>query len=426
MFRIPDVPPHAIEPARQEAQHGAVAARDRTTMTFRRKTLALALASLAGSTSVAALEPPVARVFDPHLAVEPIDAKSAGEAGRIVLRVQLDGTSHRLVLEPNTDLETQAARFVPVAGRRQHWLYRGEIAQRPESWVRLSLSEGLWSGVIWDGGDMWNLAAAAELPLLARAARIPPDGQAVYRGNEAWSSIDLGDDARAMPFAARPARPPMAARSTAKGATFSYNLGLSIVLDTEFQSLYGDEAARAVAIVNIVDGYYERTTDTSVYLNELQLLPAGNAGMVGQDTDTLLTQLETYVQTPAAPDLHAATHLLTGKNAVSGGLAYVGSICMPQFAIGVSAGKHDPATTAALLAHELGHNYGADHDGQPGPGQACPISGFVMQPTVVIGNPPDDFSTCSIASFAQTAGGGDTCLSDPVPGNAFFEDGFED
>lgn len=394
---------------------------------FRRKTLALVLASLAWSMHATADEPAVARVFDPHLALESIETKSAEAFGQLVLRIRLDGTSQRLLLTPNTELETQAARFVPAARHQPHWLYQGVIAQRPESWVRLSLSEGIWSGVIRDGNDMWNLAAAAEMPLLARAAGIPANGHAVYRGSEAWDEIDLGDDARATPPAARASRPPMAARNHAKGAAFPYNLGLSIVLDTEFQSLYGDEAARAVAIVNIVDGYYERTTDTSVYLNELKLLPGGNAGMVGLTKETLLDQLEDYVQTPAAPAFHAATHLLTGKNTVSGGYAYVGSICIPQFGIGVSAGKHDQATTAALLAHELGHNYGGDHDGDPmGNSAACPGSGFVMQPTVIIGNPPDDFSACSIAVFDDVVDGGDTCLSDPVgSADTIFDDSFE-
>ena len=390
---------------------------------FRRKTLALAMAGIAWSLSIAANEPAVTRVFDPHLVVEPADGKSADDSGQIVLRIQLDGASHRLILTPNIALEAEAARFIAATKPKQHWLYRGAIAQRPDSWVRASRSDGAWNGVIWDGKEMWSLTAAAELPHLARAARVSSGGHVVYRGSDAWDSIDLGDDARPMPLTPRLFHPAAAARNHAKGAVFSYNLGLSIVLDTEFQTLYGDEAARAVAIVNIVDGYYERTTDTSVYLNELKLLPAGNAGITGMTKETLLPQLEAYVQTPAAPAFHAATHLLTGKNAVSGGYAYVGSICVPQFGIGVSAGKHDQATTAALLAHELGHNYGAEHDGEPGNGQACPISGFVMEPSIVIGNPPDDFSTCSVVTFATAAGGGDTCLSDAP--QTIFEDSFE-
>lgn len=391
-----------------------------------RTTLTLALASLLCGATVAAQASPVARVFDPHLALESRKTASADDAGGIALKLRLGESTHRLLLTPNASLQAQAARFVPAKGRPQHWLYQGVIADQPESWARLSLIEGRWNGAIWDGEEMWSLAAASELPDLARAAKVPADGHVVYRGSDAWGRIDLGDDARTPPEQLRLSGTARAASGAAKGGVFPYNLGLSIVLDTEFQSLHGDEAARAIAIVNIVDGYYERTTDTSVYLNELKELPAGNAGMTGQNTNDLLDQLEDYVQTPAAPAFHAATHLLTGKNAVSGGLAYVGSICLPQFGIGVSAGKHDQATTAALLAHELGHNYGADHDGQPGPGQSCPLSGFVMQPTVIIGNPPDDFSTCSIATFADVADGGDTCLSDPVgSADTIFQDSFE-
>ena len=380
------------------------------------------LTGLVASATAWAAPASITRGFDPQLSIE---VAAPHKAGNIVLNVELDGVRRQLALQPNHELEQQAARWRPASKWTGHWLYQGSIPGMPDSWVRLSRIDGHFSGAIWDGRNMWNLAAAFELPALARAEGIPIDGHVAYRGTEAWRTIELGDDARALPRDAGLAWRASTKAAGAKGGAFTYNLGLSIVLDTEFQSRFGDESARAVAIVNIVDGYYERTTDTSVYLNELQLLPAGNAGMVGQSKEVLLDQLEDYVPTPSAPAFHAATHLLSGKDAVTGGYAYVGSICIPGFGIGVSAGKHDQATTAALLAHELGHNYGADHDGQPGNGQACPVSGFVMQPTVIIGNPPDDFSTCSIATFAQIASSGTTCLSDPIGEPPLFEDGFE-
>lgn len=385
-----------------------------------RVALALACALLA-CLPIRANAAPV-QLHDAQLALDAGKSPSLAAADRVVLRLLVNGAPQRLLLEPNTSLERELAAFVPdIAAGRQR-LYEGALAMQPASWARLEWRDGAWSGALWDGTRMWTLSPARDVADAARAAGIGASAHVLHAGDPAWQTLDLHDDTRPSPASARPATTHN--DRTPRGAPFTYNLGLSIVLDTQFQSLHANPTARVASIMNLVDGYYERTTDTSVFLYDLQLLPSGNAGMNGGNTNDLLDQLQDYVVTPAAPDFHAATHLLSGKAAISGGLAYVNALCNREFAIGVSNGRHDVGTTAALLAHELGHNYGGDHDGDPeGNSAACPGSGFVMQPVVIIGNPPDDFSTCSIGVFADRAANEFACLSEPPP--RLLRDGFE-
>lgn len=358
----------------------------------------------------------VERAFDPAIVVE--TAKADAAPGQIALQIMLDGSAHRIVLEPNDALERSVAPHVPAVGSNAQRLYRGHIDGLSGSWARLSLFEGQWQGSLWDGREMWSLAAARELPGAAATAGVA-SGSIVYRGSDAWDRLDLGDDVRR----GHATITPMQGSQAAKRGT-PYNLGLSIVLDTEFQTFHTNEASRVAAIINIVDGYYA-DANTNVYLNALQLLGPGNT-MTSSDTGTLLEQLRVYQGTPAAPPFHAATHLLSGKAGVGGGLAYLGTLCNPGYGIGVNGGRNDPATTAAILAHELGHNYGSEHDGEAGThGASCPSDGFVMEPVITIGNPADSFSTCSLTRFAQNAPGFACLLTGGGGSDPIFSDGFE-
>ena len=56
----------------------------------------------------------------------------------------------------------------------------------------------------------------------------------------------------------------------------------------------------------------------------------------------------------------------------------------------------DVTTSALVAAHELGHNFGADHDGEHGSPCASTPAGYLMEPTI---NGSSTFSACSLNSM---------------------------
>jgi len=116
------------------------------------------------------------------------------------------------------------------------------------------------------------------------------------------------------------------------------------------------------------------------------------------------------------------------------GLAGVSTMCRQSSSgsvnmCGVLSG--DVAMCAAVVAHEMGHNFGMHHDSS---GNACPQSGLIME-AVGGGDASTQFSSCSntyiTSFFSETYLKNGLCLEntpsrvegDPICGNGFVEKG---
>ena len=77
------------------------------------------------------------------------------------------------------------------------------------------------------------------------------------------------------------------------------------------------------------------------------------------------------------------------------GYATVGSMCSNWNAnTGVNQMGLSEGVLATILAHEIGHNFGIQHDG-PNSQNGCPLSGYVMEAVVnVAAALPTQFSSC--------------------------------
>ena len=72
------------------------------------------------------------------------------------------------------------------------------------------------------------------------------------------------------------------------------------------------------------------------------------------------------------------------------GLAPVKGMCLPEASCSVIQGKH--FESVYVMAHELGHNLGMEHDGLEGKND-CNPGGYIMSPT--LNGARHKWSTCS-------------------------------
>jgi hypothetical protein len=100
-----------------------------------------------------------------------------------------------LVLQPNDELTAH----LPEEQRQQLTaklqLYRGTIAGITDSWVRLSRWNDTWSGVFWDGSELYLIDSSTELnPALQPKMRgSGSSGSIIYRLSDTTRK-DHGDD----------------------------------------------------------------------------------------------------------------------------------------------------------------------------------------------------------------------------------------
>jgi hypothetical protein len=78
------------------------------------------------------------------------------------------------------------------------------------------------------------------------------------------------------------------------------------------------------------------------------------------------------------------------------GIAFISSLCRPQTGVGISETRGTGTGGALIVAHEIGHNFGAPHDNQAGSACAGTPNAFIMNP---FSNGATTFSQCSLAQM---------------------------
>ncbi len=329
------------------------------------------------------------------------------------------GNIFNLVLESNERLIAD----LPHSQRKQLQnkcnLFRGSIDGAPDSWVRLCKTGKKWSGMMWDGKELYILDPIRSIRhALKKRPHLRTSGTVIYKlsdvvhldkqacgvGSSAMSD-QSSDDYQSLVERLKELVP-----LAAEGA--SLNLDMSVVTDPLFSQIqegnFGTPAQVAVAArINVVDGIYSEQVGIQIRL--VDVIELGTNGLLtSSSASTLLSQFRNFVG--SSVNNPGITHLFTGRelNGSVIGIAFVGTLCNQSSGVGVDQIRGGGTSGALLVAHELGHNFGAPHDNQGGSPCAGTAGNFIMNPFL---NGSDQFSQCSIDQMQPTINSA-SCLTD--------------
>ncbi len=356
----------------------------------------MAPAVQAGAVSLAHYEP-----------LQRLDVRASGTdghqkiavAGPVDLSFDALGRNFELQLSPNGSL-LDAARSVAGGAIVP---YRGQLAGNDDSWARIVIADGVPSGLIWDGNEL--LAIERPGDNLAGAATA-----IIYRLADAFvapGSMTCG--AGGKPVSGEAVYKALAAELSATAARVSLGSQINIgaVGDALFASIHGADAHRAIVErLNNVDGIFTSEVGVTINVPLVQVYAdsgADNYPFSASDLAlTLLDELAAYRDGEPNQHLNGLTHLWTGKNIKGSdgdistvGIAYTGALCDRRFGAGLSEGRNR-SFDSLIAAHEIGHNFGAPHDGES---PCADVTGDFIMATNLNGS--RQFSQCSLDQMAD-------------------------
>jgi len=330
--------------------------------------------------------------------------RSAGRPVRV--RFEAFGRPFELDVESNADV----LRELPADQRSAlppHVLYKGQLADIPDSWLRLTSVDDRVYGAISDGTDVYAIAPARAISGLLEE-RVPggPDATLIYRAADVDSGLGLG-----FCTATIPEEPPtaalqytalaheLAAPATAAALVAGRELAIGLVADVQFGQRFIDPHGVMLARLNTVDGIFGAQVGVSIVATELSVLD-DNGALKSSDATSLLRQLATVRSSTPELRSRGLTHLMTGRDldGTTAGIAYVDALCSNGFAASLSEQGFDPWIGALVAAHEIGHNFGSLHDGETDSPCASTPRTFLMAPSI---NGSSAFSQCSLATMAS-------------------------
>ena len=357
------------------------------------KLLAAGLACCASTMSAAAV------TVSHFETVQRLDVETAARTAQQKLsadapaRVAFDafGRTFDLRLEPNHQLLSAAARGALDGSLAA---YRGVIAGNDASWSRIVIAgDGLPRGLVWDGTEMY-----------AVEVRVDGKGGAptavMYRLEDVYvppGSVSCGALHATAPNGAAMYGDLVGELGSSKVSGATTELRIGAVGDYEFFRTWGDDSGTAILTrLNNVDGIFSAQLGVRIVVEELTVFTSPSDPF--SDTDKprdLLDELTTYRSQSARQRAQGLTHLVTGRRLAGStvGIAYTNTLCQASWGAGLTQSGSNVTFDSLVAAHEIGHNFGAPHDGESGSACASETGTFLMA-TSINGN--DQFSGCSI------------------------------
>lgn len=299
-----------------------------------------------------------------------------------------------------------------ISGAGEH--YSATLDGQPGAWARLSKIDQRWVGLVNLAGEKFRVdmsesgassvparqAAVQTLALVGESVDSYIDGP----GTDC-ASVDVSEGSNEHKRQSALHVPRVQAvqyselcSNTVEGRCLLAELEL--VFDVDYQNVLGADAqATANSMINIVDGIYQNDLNVAFDVLTTEFLTSREFTST-TDASVLLDDIQAKKNTlPFVKNTRGLLHLVTGRNFNGGtaGIAFSGALCDSNgFGTGtsqllVSGSSNDYVTlTSLIIAHELGHNFGAGHDGED---NTC-SDGFIMEPTISSQN--QSFSSCSV------------------------------
>jgi hypothetical protein len=282
--------------------------------------------------------------------------------------------------------------------------YRGRVVGRPGSWARVVLTPAGPTGLVFDGETLYGLEAGAD-----RSAPAADGGAVMFRladvyfaPGEIGTELDVVaiDGTQAVAAIAQQLAQEFTALA-AEGANLELNLGA--VADFEFSQAFGLVAETALLTrFNNVDGIFSEQLGVQITVSEIDIFTANDDPFTTSVASDLLDELANYRGATPSQDAQGLTHLFTGRDldGSTAGIAFFGSVCARRgsfgtrsFGSGLSEARRGAVVDSLVAAHEIGHNFGAPHDGNANAACASTPTTFLMAPSI---NGSDQFSACSV------------------------------
>jgi hypothetical protein len=381
--------------------------------------VALVLACLLLSGIATAAPPSGLRILQ-HQALRMLPGAREGRS----LQFDAYGRRFELQLERNERLRFVDARRMPGVEPM-----RGSVVGAPGSWVRLTRTPAGMFGLLFDGRDLYAIEPAAaaaghavgpmeasgSAPVIYRLAdTLMPPGEA------SCAVVTLDDLPARRATTGQQAFDNVAGELQALAATLpTRQIEVAIVGDFEFSGLtfangLTPEAAIA-ARMNIVDGIYSSQVGVKIIVADVTVFRTTNDPFTATTVPgTLLNELANWRQVTPAQASRGLTHLLTGRelDGTTVGIAFLGSVCSTRAAAGLTQGTLSTTNSALVIAHEMGHNFGAEHDGEAGKACEATPQTFLMAPRL---NGSDRFSACSLGTIGPVVNAARCVVALSVP-----------
>lgn len=338
-----------------------------------------------------------------QLELRAVNARAAGDTRQAsalqaqVMNFDAMGRNFEIVLELNSRL-MEAAQKNPLLDGVE--IYRGSLAGNPDSWARIVVADGIPRGMFFDGEEFFAIEAPGDSIVQTREPLIFSLADAYVAPGS--MSCGTGPTMATAEAAVESLLAELGSKSEAQGAVSEIEMGA--IGDFEFTNSRGGDANAAAAIttrLNNVDGIFSAQVGVQISVTAIETF--SNSADPFSDTleaGDLLDELSSYRSATATQNSTGLTHLYTGKdlNGTTVGIAWTGALCSNFFGAGLSEGNGSATFDSLVAAHEIGHNFGAPHDGETGSACESETGDFIMAPRL---NGSNQFSSCSIQEMSQ-------------------------